>query len=195
MTASPDAPRILGAVYTGGASTRFKRDKSTALYHGRTFLDHVISSIVMQVDALVLLGGAARPPWPVLQDSVSDTGPFGGLLAALRYANEFDYDWLATAPCDTPELPHDYVVKMLHVTVGVTNVVVAQTACGLQPTVALWRVQSALPVMATIKQGFSLRAAIMCATPFVAVSFPKAALANINDQTALAKLRGHTHFS
>ncbi len=189
------SPRILGAIYAGGQSLRFERDKTTALYKGRTFLDHVITAMVAQVDTLVLLGGTAKPPWLVLDDATADTGPLGGLKTAMRYARAFGYDWVATAPCDTPCLPLQYVTKMLHKASPAIQVVVAETTLGWQPTVALWRVTEAAAAPYTIKQGFSLTAAIKRATPFASVHFSAAHLLNINDQPALAKLRRRAHLN
>ncbi len=188
-------PRILGAIYVGGKSSRFQRDKTTALYQGRTFLDHVITTMVPQVEALVLLGGHAKPPWPVLEDSIENAGPLGGLLAALGHASALGYDWVATAPCDMPCLPPNYVTKMLHNAKTSTKVVVAETVAGWQPVIALWRVMDKTVALSSMKQGFSLNAAIKCTPPFVTVRFPVAELANINDQPTLAKLRACSHLN
>jgi molybdopterin-guanine dinucleotide biosynthesis protein A len=101
--------RTLGAIFAGGASSRFGSDKAEALWQGKALIDHVIARLRPQVDALVLLGGAGRGDLATLPDRPGPgLGPLGGLNASLHAAHHDGFEWVLTAPCDSPLLPSDY---------------------------------------------------------------------------------------
>lgn len=94
------APRRLGAILAGGASSRFGSDKALADYQGRPLIAHVAQALRGQCDALVVCGRTwgdlpelADHPAPVL-------GPMGGLCAALVHAAANGFAEVLAAPCD-----------------------------------------------------------------------------------------------
>jgi molybdopterin-guanine dinucleotide biosynthesis protein A len=74
---------VLGAVLTGGRSTRMGRDKSDVLVDGDTMLDRVTSALTSLVGHIVLLG-PDRDGWVCWPDSVHTQGPLAGVATALR---------------------------------------------------------------------------------------------------------------
>src|SRR5690242_14839672 len=99
--------RVLGAVLTGGRSSRFGSDKAAALIDGRPMLDWVIDVLVPQVDDVLVCGRETPGRISVPDYPTPDLGPLGGLNAALRYAAANGFDAVLSVPCDTPRLPND----------------------------------------------------------------------------------------
>ena len=133
---------ILGAVLADGTSRRMqksdsaKTDKCFSLLAGRPLIEHVISRANDQVDSLVINSSSTEPLLasynlpiipdfflenPTAQKKVSDNhlGPLGGIASVLRWAQAentshgYNYQWLATFPCDTPFFPLTLVSRLL----------------------------------------------------------------------------------
>lgn len=73
---------VLGAILTGGRSTRMGRDKTEVLVNGSTMLDRVTRALTPLVDRVVLLG-PDRDGWECWPDSVHTQGPLAGVATAL----------------------------------------------------------------------------------------------------------------
>lgn len=102
----------LGAILAGGRSSRFGSDKGEAMLDGRRLVDHVVASLNMQCDELVIVGRE----WPGLT-SLADRpyageGPLGGLCAALHYASAHGHDEILCAGCDTLPVPPDLAERL-----------------------------------------------------------------------------------
>ncbi len=101
--------RVLGAVLTGGRSSRFGSDKAVADWRGLTLADHAAAAIEPYVNALVRVGGPeglADLPRPGL-------GPLGGIAAALDDAASRGFDSVLTIACDMPRLPGGLLAALL----------------------------------------------------------------------------------
>jgi molybdopterin-guanine dinucleotide biosynthesis protein A len=101
--------RILGAVLTGGRSSRFGSDKAGALWGGQRLADHAAAALAGKVDAMVRVGGddgIADLPRPGL-------GPLGGIAGALAHAEREGFDSVVTIGCDMPHLPEGLVEMLL----------------------------------------------------------------------------------
>jgi molybdenum cofactor guanylyltransferase len=96
------------AILAGGRATRFGgRDKSALIVGGQTILEHLIAELSSMTDDILIV--SARPndramaPGPpgirVIADRVPDSGPLGGLDAALAAARD---DVLVLVACDMP---------------------------------------------------------------------------------------------
>ena len=87
----------VGAVLTGGASTRMGRDKATIEIDGRTMADRVAAALrtAGATDILRVGGPAGEVP-----DDDPGAGPLGGILTAARWAGR---STLVVAPCDLVE--------------------------------------------------------------------------------------------
>jgi molybdopterin-guanine dinucleotide biosynthesis protein A len=98
------------SILAGGQSRRMGRDKAQLRWGEISWLEHT-ARIALQTTSNVAIVGRRRPAdWPLqnvvfLDDAVPDSGPMGGLLAALRWAKELDGDCRVLAlACDTPQL-------------------------------------------------------------------------------------------
>ncbi|WP_022687728.1 molybdenum cofactor guanylyltransferase [Sphingomonas phyllosphaerae] len=170
---------ILGAVLAGGQSTRFGSDKALALLDGTALLDHALASLQPHCATLVVVGHphAAVPTIPDLP--VSGLGPLGGIAGALAYAADLGFDAVLTTACDTPELPAALVA---------TLIAEAPAYAAEAPTVALWPVHLAMPLL-THLLGNGPRAIRHWADAIGARSImPGMALTNINTPGDLATL-------
>ena len=101
--------RVMGAVLTGGRSSRFGSDKGAALLDGVMLADHAAAAIAPFVGAVVRIGGAdgiADVPAPGL-------GPLGGIAAALDHAARHGFDSVVTIGCDMPRVPGALIEALL----------------------------------------------------------------------------------
>ena len=84
----------VGAVLTGGASTRMGRDKAGIRMHGATMADRVAQALrAAGAAAVVRVGGAAGD----IADDHPGEGPLGAILTAARWAGGRP---VVVAPCD-----------------------------------------------------------------------------------------------
>jgi molybdopterin molybdotransferase len=113
-------PSITGLILAGGRGTRMGHvDKGLVLLDGTSMAEHVMRRLAPQVasiainanqnqDAYAMLGtGFKAPVWPDQLEGYA--GPLAGLQAGLLQCTT---DFLVTAPCDSPFLPHDLVVRL-----------------------------------------------------------------------------------
>ncbi|CAN5217921.1 molybdenum cofactor guanylyltransferase [soil metagenome] len=101
--------RILGLVLAGGKSSRFGSDKAEALLGGRSLLDHAITTLSAQCDAVVVVGrdtdkAHCLPDWPE-----AHRGPLGGLAAALVHAADTGFDAVLSIGVDCIDMPANLV--------------------------------------------------------------------------------------
>lgn len=139
--------RIAGVLLAGGKSSRFGGEKAIALFGGKTLMEVVVLAFKdlprFAVSAQPTSAAAARARiWgvPVLSDDLSaPAGPLAGVAAGLDWAKREGFDFIATAPCDAPLLPGDFV-KRLADGIGAAPAAYAVTCQGEHPLCALWRV-------------------------------------------------------
>jgi molybdopterin-guanine dinucleotide biosynthesis protein A len=87
-------PDWVGAVLTGGASSRMGRDKAAIEVDGVAMADRVAAALrAAGAAAVVTVGGTGAD---VVDDHPGD-GPLGGVLTALRWAGD---RVVVVAPCD-----------------------------------------------------------------------------------------------
>lgn len=101
-------PRVLGAVLTGGRSSRFGSDKAAAEWNGRTLAEHAAACIGQHVDAVVTVGPGGVPDLPA-----PGLGPLGGIAGALDHAAANGFDSVLTVACDMPRLPTALIWALL----------------------------------------------------------------------------------
>lgn len=190
---------IAGVILAGGRSARMGGgDKFLRPLAGKPLLAHVIEHLRPQVDALAI--NANTDParlesfgLPVIPDTLTGMGPLGGVLAALRWAQDLPrgYTHVATVACDTPFFPRDLVTKLRAAADASGSIVQALSSGRVHPTFALWPVSLAGKLEAFLQnQGAaSMRAFAGGHHPAVAVDFaPEAGqdpFFNINTPTDL----------
>jgi molybdopterin-guanine dinucleotide biosynthesis protein A len=139
--------RVAGLLLAGGKSSRFGAEKAIALFCGKTMMEIVVLAFKdlprFAVSAQPASAAAARArAWGVLvlgDDASAPAGPLAGVAAGLDWARREGFDFIATAPCDAPLLPGDFVRRLLG-GIGAAPAAYAVTCQGEHPLCALWRV-------------------------------------------------------
>ncbi|MDB5695439.1 MAG: molybdenum cofactor guanylyltransferase [Sphingomonas bacterium] len=105
MTRQP----ILGAILTGGRSSRFGSNKADAQWNGRSLVEHAAAMLEQHVDTVVRVGGDGEVPdlpHPHL-------GPLGGIAGALDHAASHGFATVVTIGCDMPRVPIALLTALL----------------------------------------------------------------------------------
>jgi molybdopterin-guanine dinucleotide biosynthesis protein A len=127
------------AILVGGRATRFGgRDKSALRIAGRSILERQIAEISKVTDDILLIGPPPQcdlPPFVrVVPDRVADSGPLGGLDAALAGARDHELLLLACdMPCVTAAL-----LEHLLASARDADIVVPRTERGYHPLCAAY---------------------------------------------------------
>lgn len=104
--------KLLGAILAGGESRRFGSAKADAILNGRKLVDHIADALRRDCDGLVICG-RTHPQILRLEDRpAAGLGPLGGLCAALIHGRDGGFDAVLSAPCDTPNLPADLLLRL-----------------------------------------------------------------------------------
>ncbi|MGV1014679.1 MAG: molybdenum cofactor guanylyltransferase MobA [Methyloceanibacter sp.] len=173
---------IVGVLLAGGRSRRMGGgDKSLLALAGKLVLAHAIERLKPQVSATIINanGDAARFATfglPVIADSITSfAGPLAGVHAGLLWAKTYrpDLDHVVTVAADTPFFPADLVRRFLAAREGHSTLVVARSAEGLHPVIALWPVSMAPLLEQSLKQGARKASAFVKEQGAVEVFFPE----------------------
>ena len=149
--------RVAGLVLAGGRSSRFGREKAAVEVAGRPMIAWVLDVLKPHCIDVAISAKPGTQAWAfgegatcrMLADDPRDPqGPLAGLHAGLAWANTLGADLLASAPCDTPFLPHDMAPRLLEGWRPGDGARVAASPAGLEPLSALWPVPEALQVIA-----------------------------------------------
>jgi molybdenum cofactor guanylyltransferase len=137
----------VGVVLAGGRGLRFGGRKALATLQGAPMIDAVAAAFAAGVSHIAISGdseAAASMDLVCLNDPPGlARGPLAGVLAGLTWGAGLGAEWVATAPCDTPLLPGDFVQRLAEgARAASAPVGLAATADGLQPLCGLWRVST-----------------------------------------------------
>jgi molybdenum cofactor guanylyltransferase len=126
------------AILAGGRASRFGgRDKGGLLVGGRSILDRQLAALRQVTDDILLVGGDPvhrRRDVRVVADRVPDSGPLGGLDAALAAARD---DQLVVVACDMPFVTAPLFAHLLAQTQD-ADAVVPRTERGYHPLCAVY---------------------------------------------------------
>lgn len=150
---------VTGIVLAGGRSTRFGRDKASALLQGRPLLDWVLASMRQVAPCLVVVRAAGqvlpleRPGDDdvlVVDDLRPAEGPVVGLLSGLQAAST---PLALVASCDVP-LVQPAVLRLLLDALGDADAAIPVVDGRAQPLVAAYRVAPAAAALsAALERG------------------------------------------
>ncbi len=191
--------RVVGLVLAGGRSTRFGQEKAVAQWRGAPLVSHVAGVLaegcgLVAVNAAPGSGAAAfaaETGLPLLPDPPGvAAGPLAGVLAGLRWLERGAGDLLVTAPCDTPALPDDLVLRLcraLHPEAGAAYV---RDVGRAHPLCAVWRADAAglVEALAAGADHPPVLKALEALNAAVAPAPDAAAFANVNTLADLASL-------
>jgi molybdopterin-guanine dinucleotide biosynthesis protein A len=121
-------PDVGGYVLAGGKSSRMGRDKALLVLAGRPLVSHAVSKLWRVCKDVHILSG--RPELkafaPLVPDLHGESGPLGGIEAALEHSR---HEWNLFLPVDMPFLPATFledwvreVVEKLHTRVAMFTV-------------------------------------------------------------------------
>ena len=170
---------IAGLILAGGNSQRMGHEKAFARLGGTPMIERVIERFGSQVEPMAINanGDSARFDayhLPVLADDRPDTGPLGGVLAGMRWAETLPSrpEFIATMPIDTPFFPADLVQRLDAGRSDAARIVIAASGERDHPVVGIWPV-----ALADTLQEWRLTArsqgvrAFLAACGFVVVTF------------------------
>lgn len=183
----------MAAILAGGASNRFGADKAMADLRGAAMIAHVARALGAGVDELAVVGhpraaallGAVKLSDPAL----AVPGPLAGVLAALDWAGDIGADWVVTAPCDAPLLPHDLAHKLIAgAEAAKAQAAFAQTASGLHPLCAAWAPALAAPLRDCFTRGLHPPVRELAPNAARVLFDDEAAFANVNTPEDMARV-------
>jgi molybdopterin-guanine dinucleotide biosynthesis protein A len=151
--------RRCGFLQAGGGSTRFGTDKAVVELAGKTMLQRsgeLLASVCDEVTIIARQGKYSNAGWTVLADRWPGEGPLGGILTALQTMEnpEGGPAWALMISCDMPFLSREFLAFLWsRATESKAQVVVPQSANGLEPLCACWRASAQAGVQAAFDSG------------------------------------------
>jgi molybdenum cofactor guanylyltransferase len=98
-----DSALVTGAILAGGKSTRMGQDKALLSYNNRAFIQHIAETLARSFAKTIILSDRPNEylflQLPMHNDVFHDSGPLGGIHAALTYAPT---PMVFVSSCDTP---------------------------------------------------------------------------------------------
>ena len=151
--------RVAGYVMAGGASRRFGSDKAVAEFDGRTLLSRMCELVEVSSGSVWVVAPRGRyteHSVSIIEDRWPEEGPLGGIITALRASEGSGnkHEWNLIVSCDMPFLTADWL-KYLCIRALDTDaqVVVPQSAYGLEPLCACWLTAAATLLQAAFDEG------------------------------------------
>lgn len=150
---------IAGYVMAGGASRRFGSDKALVQFDGTPLLLRMCGltqAATGSVRVIAPRGRYADLDIPIIEDRWPDEGPLGGMITALQATARADRrcKWNMIVSCDMPFLTREWLDYMTaRAIVSDAEVVVPQSAHGLEPLCAYWQTSAADSLHAAFDDG------------------------------------------
>ncbi|MBK4775943.1 molybdenum cofactor guanylyltransferase [Candidatus Pantoea edessiphila] len=108
---------LTGIILTGGKSLRMNgKDKGLISLYGMPLYQHVLRRLKPQVNNIIINANRniniyKSSGYAVIQDSFKNvSGPLCGIISSFNFINT---DWAVFCPCDTPNIPLNFVEKLL----------------------------------------------------------------------------------
>jgi molybdopterin-guanine dinucleotide biosynthesis protein A len=148
--------KVYGLMLAGGRSSRFGREKAAVELAGRPMIAWVLDvltpacvevAISARLETQACAYGEEAGYMTLADDPADPEGPLAGLRAGLVWAHAQGAHALASAPCDTPFLPTDFVMRLADGWRPGDGARVAVSPQGPAPLCALWPVPAALDLI------------------------------------------------
>ena len=149
---------VAGYVTAGGASRRFGSDKALAEFGGKTLLSRMcklVQAATGSVRVVAPQGRYANHDVTIVEDRWPDEGPLGGIITALLASEDSGSkrEWNLIVSCDMPFLTREWLEYLcMRALASDAEVVVPQSAYGLEPLCACWRTAAAAPLRAAFDE-------------------------------------------
>jgi molybdopterin-guanine dinucleotide biosynthesis protein A len=125
----------IGAVLAGGASSRMGSDKAALEYGDAPFIEHVIATMSLAVDEIVVCGGEYDGPAIVLPDAFHNAGPLAGILAAFEHAGGRP---IVVVPTDMPLVTVELIRRLADPQLNGAEARLARAGDQIQPLCAAY---------------------------------------------------------
>lgn len=139
---------LAGAIFAGGKSRRYGRNKALELLEGKSLIEHAMASLRAFCDPLLVIANDLIPyvhlRATLVRDVIADQGPLGGMYTALLFSPR---SWVLCKATDMPFLVAD-LAKMLLTLREDCDVVVPLFNHRYEPLLALYS-RRCLPAIAT----------------------------------------------
>lgn len=110
------ASNITAVILAGGRSQRMNgENKGLVMFEGQPLIMHVLRRLTPQIHNIVISANERLDEYvqfecPVIPDKIHGfAGPLAGMYTVMT---EMATEWLITVPCDTPNIPPDYIARM-----------------------------------------------------------------------------------
>ena len=135
-------PNISPYILAGGKSSRMGRDKRLLKHGGMTLLERTCLLAETTTGRRPILTGdnlatVRYSGYTMLADAMSDKGPLGGIVSALRDCRT---DWALILPVDMPGLTEEILESMFRLISHEVDVVTLGSSGFIEPLVAVYRV-------------------------------------------------------
>jgi molybdenum cofactor guanylyltransferase len=174
----------------GGSKPRMPWDQTTLIGHAVDLARGYGGEVAVAVREESQVVGAVTAH--LLLDDPGIEGPLAGLASALGFAQKLGAVCVLTLPCDAPQLPADFAVRLNAALAPDFGVAVAHSRGRAHPTCALWRigVLHALPgYLATGRRSLNGFAEAVGMTAAAWASVGPDPFANANTPAELAALQ------
>lgn len=167
----PTLPNIEAFLLIGGKSSRMGRDKALLEINGAPLIQRTANLIAPLVSKITMVASVTVPAeptntnrystfgLPALIDRWPNAGPLGGIATALAAAQS---TWCLILACDLPFITAEWITYLLSRIVDSesktdasqrTDVIIAETARGLEPLCAVYRSACAPTLAAALDHG------------------------------------------
>lgn len=118
------------------------KDKFSLEFQGKTFLDHILKKKSPLFDHVILLGANRSIPGnlPRIPDAMDNSGPLGGLLAALQHSSEAS---IAMIPVDLPFISKKTFIRLNEGFTQNKSALVARSEEKVQPLLGIYQTRLA----------------------------------------------------
>lgn len=151
---TPSHHAIAGFILAGGKSRRMGRDKALLPWLGSPMVLHLARLIQPLVSSVTIVGRPEcfRPlGLRAIADRRPEAGPLAGIVSALAFTRS---RWNLILACDLPCLPENWIRWLLARALDShAQLIVPQTAQGMEPLAALYRRDCAAPLTAALAHG------------------------------------------
>ncbi|HWU51060.1 MAG TPA: molybdenum cofactor guanylyltransferase [Asticcacaulis sp.] len=176
-------------ILAGGRGARMGGNKPFHPWGDATLIEATLARLEPQAENIAINAGALDAPHatrlaglglPVLYDDLPWRGPLSGVLSALQWAQLGGETYVITCPCDMPELPDDYVVRLM---TAPDAAIVHYGGADNYPLCARWRADLAPALVTALKAapgGLRVRNFSLPHSPLIIPVVDPTAFANIN---------------
>ena len=176
-------------ILAGGRGARLGGNKPFHPWGATTLIETTLARLETQADNIAINAGALDAPHatrlaglglPVLYDDLPWRGPLSGVLSALQWAQLGGETYVITCPCDMPDVPEDYVARLV---AAPDAAIVHYGGAYSYPLCARWRADLTPELENALKPapgGLGVRVYSAAHRPLIVPVADPAAFANIN---------------